>query len=170
VTFGSETSGGIRHVEAYRIHTFPSVKMGVFFKSARTRGGTVEDISVHDMDIRGAETAFRIEYNWYPSYSYAKIPDGITNVPDYWRVLAQVVPPERGLPHLRNVTLSDIRGSEVRDVFSAASYAEAPVENLTFTNIEIQAKSAGTIQNAANWKFVNMRVQTADGSRVTVKP
>jgi polygalacturonase len=169
VTFGSETSGGIRHVEAYRIHTSPAVKMGVFFKSARTRGGTVEDIFVHDLDIRGAETAFRIEYNWYPAYSYAKIPEGMTNVPDYWRVLAQPVPPEQGLPHLRNVRISNVKGTEVRDVFSAASYPEAPVEGLTFTNIDVQAKNAGTIQNAAHWKFINTHIQTSNGSLVTVK-
>ncbi len=44
VTFGSETSGGIRHVEAYRIHVTAPAKLGILFKSARTRGGAVEDV------------------------------------------------------------------------------------------------------------------------------
>ena len=169
ITFGSETSGGIRHVEVYRIHVLPSVPMGIFFKSARTRGGTVEDISMHDLDLRGVTTAFRVELNWYPNYSYARIPAGMKDVPAYWRTLARAVPPDMGLPHLRNVRISNLRATGVRDAFSVAAYPNAPVEDLTFANSEIQAQRAGAIENAANWKFVNVRIVTADGSRVTLK-
>ena len=169
ITFGSETSGGIRHVEVYRIHVLPSVPMGIFFKSARTRGGTVEDISIHDMDMRGVTTAFRVEFNWYPNYSYARIPEGMTKAPSYWRVLAQPVSAERGLPHLRNVQIAKIRATAVREAFSVGSYPNSPLQNLTFTNIDIQAERAGTIQHAEHWKFVDARIQTADGSRVALK-
>ena len=169
ITFGSETSGGIRHVEVYRIHVLPSVPMGIFFKSARTRGGTVEDISIHDLDLRGVTTAFRVELNWYPTYSYAKIPAGMTGVPAYWRVLAQAVPAEQGLPHLRNVRVARLQARDVREAFSVSAYAPAPVEDLTFTKIEIHAQRAGTIENAENWTFVDSRIETIDGSRVTLK-
>jgi hypothetical protein len=169
ITFGSETSGGIRHVEAYRIHVLPSVPMGIFFKSARTRGGTVEDIWIHDMDVRGVNTAFRIELNWYPNYSYARIPAGMSDVPAYWRILAQPVPEVRGLPHLRNVRVSNVRAADVGEAFSVVAYPNAPVENLTFTNVEIKAQRAGAIRNAENWKFIDSRIETADGSRITLK-
>jgi polygalacturonase len=129
ITFGSETSGGIRHVEAYRIHVLPSVPIGIFFKSARTRGGTVEDISIHDVDMRGVETAVRVEYNWNPSYSYAKIPTGMANVPAYWRALAEVVPPEKGLPHLRNLRIARIHAVEITNAFLVNAYANAPLQD-----------------------------------------
>ncbi len=169
VTFGSETSGGIRHVEAYRIHVMAPAKQGILFKSARTRGGTVEDISIHDVDMRGVNTAFAVEYNWNPSYSYAKIPEGMKDVPDYWRALAQVVPPEQGLPHLRNVKIWNIKGTDVRDAFGVSAYPDALVDGFTFNDIDVEAKRAGTIQDASNWKFTNTRVQTGDGSVVAVK-
>ena len=169
ITFGSETSGGIRHVEAYRIHVLPSVTYGVFFKSARTRGGTVEDISIHDLDIRGVTTAFRIEFNWYPNYSYAKIPEGMTGVPDYWRTLAQPVPAEKGLPHLRDVRIANLRAADVRDAFSVSAYPGAPVRNLSFTDVEIQAQRAGAIQNAEGWRFRRTKVRAADGSAVALR-
>ena len=51
VTFGSETSGGIRDVEVYRVHVLPGVPNGILFKSASTRGGTIQDIDIHDMDV-----------------------------------------------------------------------------------------------------------------------
>lgn len=169
ITFGSETSGGIRHVEAYRIHVLSPSPIGILFKSAATRGGTVEDISIHDIDMRGVPTAFSITFNWNPSYSYAKIPEGLTQVPDYYAVLAQQVPREKGIPHLKNVKIYNLRATGAREAFSVGSYPDSPLQDVTFRNIDIQAQRAGQIQNAGNWKFENTRIRTADGSRVALK-
>jgi lysophospholipase L1-like esterase len=169
ITFGSETSGGIRHVEAYRIHVMPSVPYGIFFKSARTRGGTIEDISLHDIDVQGVDAAFRITFNWYPNYSYARIPAGMAKVPAYWQVLATPVPPEKGIPHLRNVRISHFNVTSAKEAFSVAGYPEAPLADVTFQDVDIRAQRAGKIENAENWKFVNTRIETADGSRVDLK-
>ena len=169
ITFGSETSGGIRHVEAYRIHVLPGVNYGIFFKSSRMRGGTLEDISLHDIDVQGVDAAFRITFNWYPNFSYAKIPAGMVNVPAYWRVLAEPVPPAKGIPHLRNVRISKFTVASAKEAFSVAAYPEAPLLDVTFTDADIRAQKAGTIENAENWKFVNTRIQTTDGSHVTLK-
>ncbi len=119
--------------------------------------------------MRGVGTAFAVQYNWNPNYSYAKIPEGMTNVPDYWLALAKPVPPEQGMPHLRDVRIANITGTDVRDAFGVSAYPEAPITGFTFDNIDIAAQRAGTIQNASNWKFTNTRLQIADGSAVTVK-
>ena len=95
VTFGSETSGGIRDVEAYRMHVLARVPAGILFKSASTRGGTIENISSTIWTWRASATPISITLNWNPSYSYAKMPEGITDPPDYWQVLTEVVPPRR---------------------------------------------------------------------------
>jgi polygalacturonase len=169
ITFGSETSGGIRHVEAFRIHVLAPSPIGILFKSAATRGGTVEDISIHDIDLHGVLTAFSINFNWNPSYSYAKIPAGLASVPDYYKVLAQQVPHEAGIPHLKNVRIYNLKASGSREAFSVSSYPDSPLQNVTFQNIDIESQRAGTIQNAENWKFEKTRIQTADGSRVALK-
>ncbi|MFY9728672.1 MAG: glycoside hydrolase family 28 protein [Bryobacteraceae bacterium] len=169
ITFGSETSGGIRDVEAHGIHVLGSVSNGILFKSASRRGGTVKNIVIDDMDIQGVSTAIGVALNWNPSYSYAKLPQGMTRVPDYWRVLLEPVPPALGLPHLRNVQISGIRASGAGRAFAVSSYADSPLENFTFKDVDIEAKTAGSIQNAENWKFTKTRIQTADGSQVSVK-
>jgi polygalacturonase len=168
ITFGSETSGGIRHVVASRIRVLPPVPTGILFKSARTRGGTISDITIHGIDVRGAKKVLSVEFNWNPNYSYARIPADITNAPAYWRVLAEAVPPEKGTPHLRNVDISDLRARQSEQVFAVASYANSPLENITFTNIDIEADRGGSIRSASNWKFVNSRIRTADGSGIAV--
>ncbi len=143
--------------------------IGILFKSAATRGGTVEDISIHDVDMQDVKTAFSVNFNWNPSYSYAKIPEGLSNVPAYYNVLAQQVPRAQGLPHLRNVRIANINASGSEQAFSVEAYAEAPVRGVTFRDIAIEAQRAGTIQNAEDWTFENAQIQTADQSRVTLK-
>jgi polygalacturonase len=169
VTFGSETSGGIRDVEVYGLHVLPGVPNGILFKSASTRGGTIQDIRIHDVDMQGVGTVFSVQFNWNPSYSYAKIPDGMKDYPAYWKVLTEAVPPEKGLPHLRNVRISNIHATDARQAFGVTSYKDSPLLDFEFNHIDVAAKTAGGMQNAAGWKFANTRITTADGSRVAVK-
>jgi hypothetical protein len=159
ITFGSETSGGV---------LAPS-PIGILFKSAATRGGTVEDISIHDIDLRGVPTAFSITFNWNPSYSYPKIPAGLTGVPPHYAVLAQEVPREKGIPHLRNVRISNLKATGARNAFSVSSYPDSPLRGVSFRNIDIQARRGGEIRNAENWTFENARIRTEDGSPVVVR-
>ena len=169
ITFGSETSGGIRRVNASRIHVLAPVPIGILFKSARTRGGTISDITIHDIDVRGVKTIFSVEFNWNPNYSYARIPADVANPPAYWRVLAEPVLRERGTPHLRDIRISDLRARQSQQAFAVASYVNLPIENVTFTNIDIEAGRGGSIRNASNWKFENARIRTADGSGIVVE-
>jgi len=166
VTFGSETSGGFRDVEVYGLHVLSGVPNGVLFKSASTRGGTIRDINIHDCDMQGVGSIFTVQFNWNPSYSYATIPDGIKDYPSYWKTLTEPVPPEKGLPHLRDVRISNISAKDARVAFSVASYEESPLLNFHFKNIDVAAKSAGTIQNASGWTFDNVHVVAVDGSKV----
>lgn len=169
VTIGSETSGGVREVEVYRLKVLKPVPNGVLFKSAKTRGGRVENIVIHDLDLEGVATPISINLNWNPSYSYSTLPEGMKDVPDYWKVLTERVPPERGLPHFRNVRISGTRATGARRAIVAAAYGNAPLENFKFRDLEIEAQTAGSIQDAVNWIFVNTHIKSADGSRVTVK-
>ena len=169
ITIGSETSGGVSDVEVYRLKVFKPVPNGVLFKSAKTRGGRVENIVIHDLDLDGVATAINVNLNWNPSYSYATLPEGMKDIPDYWKALTQRVPPEKGLPHLRNVRISGIKATGAKRAIVAAAYKDAPLENFKFKNLEIEAQEAGGIQDAVNWIFVNAHIKSADGSRVTVK-
>jgi polygalacturonase len=169
ITFGSETSGGIHDVEASGLRVMPGVGSGILFKSASTRGGTIHDINIHDMDIRGVNAVFSIQFNWNPSYSYAKIPPTITSYPDYWKVLTAPVPAGKGLPHLRDVAVSNIRASGARRAFAVDSYKDSPLQNVTFDSFHVEAKTAGAIAYAEDWKFTNARIIAEDGSAVAVK-
>ena len=169
VTFGSETSGGIRDVEVSRLTVLKGVPNGILFKSASTRGGTIEKIDIHDVDLRGVGTAIAVTFNWNPSYSYARMPENYPNPPGYWRVLTEPVPPEKGLPHLRGVRIANLKGVDIRQAFSVVSYKESPLQDFVLHNIRIEAATAGSIANAGNWNFTDVVIQTADGSKPVMK-
>jgi polygalacturonase len=168
-TIGSETSGGIHNVNVSGLTVFAGAPKGIIVKSAKIRGGTVDHIHISDVTLNGVATPIDVGLNWNPSYSYAHIPEGMTDVPDYWRALATPVAAEKGLPHVRDVQISNLKATGAKQAFSVSAYLNDPIENFTLSNINIQARSAGTIANAQNWTFSNVKIQTADGSHVTLK-
>jgi polygalacturonase len=169
VTVGSETSGGIRDVEVKGLTVLAAVPAGILFKSASTRGGTIENIHISNVNTAGVATPVSITLNWNSSYSYAKLPEGIQDMPSYWRVLTEVVPPEKGLPHFRNITVTGLKSTGAQRAFAVSSYADSPLVDFTFKDIEIEAKTAGTIANSQGWKMEDIRIKTADGSTLTLK-
>jgi polygalacturonase len=166
VTIGSETSGGFRDIEAYNITALSGVPSGVLFKSAHTRGGFAENIRIHDLTLEGVAIPIHITMNWNPSYSYAAIPAGMTDVPAYYRVLATPVSDAQGLPHFRDVRIWNVKATGAREAFNVSAYPEAPLENFSFDHIDIESKTAGTIANAKDWKMEHMNIKAADGSTV----
>lgn len=169
VTIGSETSGGFRDIDIERLTVLPGVPAGILFKSASTRGGVIQGIRIRNVEMQGVPRPISIGLNWNPSYSYATLPKGIKDVPDYWRTLLTPVPPEKGLPHFRDVEIDDLTATGAQQAFTVSAYPNAPLENFRFKNIHIEAKTAGTIQNAENWTFSGLAIKTADGSKLKWK-
>ena len=166
ITIGSETSGGFRNVEVYNIHAFGHVSSGVLFKSAHTRGGWADDIRIHDLQLEDVAIPIHITMNWNPSYSYATIPAGLTDVPSYYKVLATPVSPAQGLAHFRNVHISNLKATGARTAFDVSASPEAPLEDFEFDHVTIDAQAAGKVADTKNWKFSDVAVRAADGSRV----
>ncbi len=166
VTIGSETSGGFRDIEAYNLTALEGVPSGVLFKSAHVRGGFAEDIRIHDLTLKGVVIPIHITMNWNPSYSYAKIPEGMTDVPSYYKVLATPVPEAQGLPHFRDVHIWNVKATGARQAFNVSAYPAAPLLDFRLDHLDIEAQTAGTIADARDWKMEDNKIVTSDGSQV----
>lgn len=164
MTFGSETSGGFEDIEVTGLRIEYPVPLGIFFKSGHTRGGTISNIRLSRIHLQDVATLFRVNLNWYPSYSYARIPPEITDVPDYWRALATPVPKEQGIPHIHDVRLTDIKAVGGKIGFEAAAYPDAPLRDFTFERLDWDVRDAGSIANAENWRFIDCNIDTLDGT------
>lgn len=171
LTLGSETSGGIRHVLATNL-TGNGTSNGLNLKSATTRGGTLEDIRFEHITLTNAGTVIQITMNWNPSYSYSTLPAGYTEatLPPHWKkMLTKVEPAEKGIPHFRDVYVSDITATNAKKAINAIGLAASNLTGFHFANISVEAATAGDISFADGWQFSNTVVKTKDSSKVNVR-
>src|SRR3546814_7772150 len=113
ITFGSETSGGMRHIIARNLQA-KGTRIGIRFKSAPTRGGIVEDILLQAIKMDKVGVALKVEANWFSAYNIVVLPKEYANktIPDHWKALAaQVLPARRGIPTFRRVTIERVRAT-----------------------------------------------------------
>lgn len=156
LTLGSETSGGIRHVLAEDL-IGKGTGNGFHIKSAITRGGIVEDIHFRNITLDSVGNAFHFTMNWNPSYSYSRLPDNIhpDSIPSHWKtMLKKVEPAEKGIPHFRNIYISNIKASGVKRIISAKGMPESPLENFHFTDVHIEGNTKGEIEFDKGWQFI----------------
>jgi polygalacturonase len=154
LTFGSETSGGFRRITAERIAVHAPVPVGLLFKSAPTRGGFVEDVRIHELQLHGVPVALRATMNWNPAYSQARIPDAERpGAPAHWLALAQPVPPAQGRTRVDGVHLTGLRARGAEVAFEVDATAEAPLRRFRFSGLDIEARRGGHLQDVSGWRF-----------------
>ncbi|QHV95028.1 glycoside hydrolase family 28 protein [Spirosoma endbachense] len=171
ITFGSETSGSIRHVLARNLKA-KGTGVGIRLKSAMTRGGTVEDIYLERISMDGVGVPVEVTMNWNPSYSYSTLPEGYTEatLPPHWKaMLHKVEPASKGIPHFRRINISDLTVTDAKRGIMAAGLAESLLENFALKNVSISAATAGEINYAQSWKLENVHITAKDSSPVGIK-
>ncbi|NCT84161.1 MAG: glycoside hydrolase family 28 protein [Comamonadaceae bacterium] len=162
LTFGSETSGGLRRIRARRIEVLGAVPVGLLFKSAPTRGGYIEDLQLSRITLRDVPTALRVTMNWNPGYSRAHIPEAERPAaPRHWRALAAPVPPELGRTQVHGVRIETLRATGAQVAFEVDAHAQAPLRDFHFSGLDLQARHGGHVQDVQGWRFdADCRLQT----------
>ncbi|HEX4155157.1 MAG TPA: glycosyl hydrolase family 28 protein [Acidobacteriaceae bacterium] len=166
VTFGSETSGGFRNIEAYNLTAGKGVGAGVLIKSAKVRGGGGRDLRIHDLHLDGVATPIAVNLNWNPNYSYATLPPDVKNPPSYWITLTTPVPPDKGLPHFSDVHIWNIDATNARTAIRIAAYPNAKLENFRIDHVRISAANAGSIADTDGLALSDIDLTVPTGSRL----
>lgn len=169
-TFGSETSGSIRHVLVENSEAIGTGN-GVNFKSAFTRGGTVEDIHIRNLKMEMVKTAINLNLNWNPNYSYTTLPKeyNYDSIPSYWKVMLEKVPPSEGTPTIENIFISNIKADHCQTAIHAIGMKTSPLKDFELNNIMITANTGGEIKYAKDWKFDKVNIMAKDNNRVTIE-
>ncbi len=171
VTFGSETSGSIRHVLATDLRG-NDTKNALNIKSAATRGGTVEDIYFENITMTNIGTFLEVNMNWNPAYSYSKLPEGYKEetLPPHWKkLLTKVEPAERGIPTFKDVFVSNVHITGAKTAINVNGFPQSKVRNFNLTNVDVTAATSGTIDHAEGWKFNNVKIVANDSTKLVVK-
>lgn len=141
VVIGSEMSGGVQKIVISNC-VFDGTDRGIRIKTARGRGGVVEDIRVDNIIMKNIkEQAIVLDMQ------YTK---------------TQPAPVSEKTPRFRNIHLSNITGQTNEAIF-INGLAEMPVEEVTFSDIQFDAQKGATIKEARNIEFHNVRISTKEG-------
>lgn len=166
LTFGSETSGGINHIEAYNLDAVGTL-YGIRLKSAKTRGGIMEDVYIHDIKMNDVFVPIRGTLNWFPKYSYSILPDDVTEVPEHWKVLSGKVSKKKGIPTFRNFKIERITAIKSGSAIELEGLEKSYLQNFTFKDVTIDCKRPGYIRFAENFTFEGTTINALSNEAVT---
>lgn len=166
-TCGSETSGGIRNIVAYRMKGV-GTKCGLRFKSTCQRGGVIEDIYLYDIEMIGVKQPFVVDLNWNPAYSTSILPAGYDakKIPMHWSKMLEPVSLEKGTPIFRNVTLTDVTATDAHTCVNVVGIADSRIENFTLHNVRFEGEKAGKIVWAKDWNLIDVSITASDALKL----
>ena len=143
VVIGSEMSGDVRNV-AISNCVFDETGRGLRFKTVRGRGGVVENIRASNIVMGSIGTAFTFSM-FYQDWRGALTLDGFYHGD---KVKTHSVTEET--PVFRNIHFSDISVSDANVVAEIRGLPEMPVQNISFSNINIISSDEGMMIENAN--------------------
>lgn len=144
VVIGSEMSGGVKKV-AISNCVFNGTNAGIRLKSSRGRGGIVEEIRVDNIVMNDIQHNAFIFDLFYDKGS-------------------ELEPITERTPAFRNIHLSNITGSNVKKVGYITGIEEMPIENISFSNVNMTATEGFTAQTAKNIEFHNVDFAVKKGA------
>lgn len=169
ISFGSETSGGIRHILVNNLEAFGTTT-AIRFKSAMTRGGEISNVEIGNIKMYGVKNPVEVTLNWNPSYSYATINDQTDSIPAHWvKLLEKVEPVELGIPVFRDVYIHNITASEAVTAFNVSGIKESYIENFTWKDVSIGCEKPGKILFTKNWQFNGVNIISSNGELLNMK-
>lgn len=143
VVIGSEMSGGVKKVVISNC-VFDGTDAGIRLKASRGRGGVVEDIRVNNIVMKNiGRNAFIFDL--------------------FYDKLSKPEPVSERTPVFRNIHLSDITGSGIKQIGYVKGIEEMPVSDLSFSNINMVAEKGMNVETATNIRFSNVNFTVEEG-------
>ncbi|KAF4324643.1 hypothetical protein G195_001994 [Phytophthora kernoviae 00238/432] len=150
---GSEMSGGVRHVRVSDC-TFIGTDIGLRFKSARGRGGVVEDIQVERIymkDIIMEAISF--------SFFYAN-QEGSARGSDPSQEVSEET------PVFRDIRISDVVCAGAETALLVSGLPEMPLDGLVIQGYTVAARNGAQCAHAKHLRIAEMTAQITEGPLV----
>jgi polygalacturonase len=145
VSIGSETNGGVRNILVQRC-TFENTGTAIRIKSARDRGGIVEDVTYRDITMKNVDEAIYINL-FYEDKSPSKFP--------------QPAPVTPVTPIIRNILISNVTCENAKAAGEITGLPESAATNITLENIRVTAWTGFNIQDSKGLEFKNVSFTTS---------
>lgn len=143
IAFGSELSGGIRHVRISNCTFQQTVVAALQFKSRHGRGGYVEDVVAEHL-VSGPAPLLNIT----DSYSHNVDPQGISG--------------KEGITQFSHIRISDVK-IDAKKLMIITGSEERPVTDIEISRVKGECKRASTIQNVKDIVLSDVSVAGISG-------
>jgi len=147
MSIGSETLGGVKNLTVTNC-TFSGTTSGIRIKSARGKGGLVENLVYTDI------TMTNVDYPIYLTSYYPKVPK---------EDAAQ--PMAADSPVYRNIVIRNLIAHSARTAGMIVGLPEAPIENVRLENVRVTAPTGLTFRNAKAITLQNTVVTPTKGGK-----
>lgn len=142
---GSNTDGGMHNIFVNNCN-FMYTDVGLRFKSARDRGGLVDNIFINNIYMKDIQNEAILFDTYYENKAA-----GNSNV--------QPTVTDK-TPHFCKFTIENVYCNGAKQAIKISGLPEMPVEDITFTNVKISAKKGYTEQFAKDIKKNNVILLT----------
>ncbi len=147
VVIGSEMSGGVRNIVISNC-VFDGTDRGIRIKSTRGRGGVVERISVSNIVVRNLKK------------------EAITLNLVYTKTEQE--PVSERTPVYGDIHISNLSG-DASQAITIIGLDEMPVDNISFSDINLVSNSGIFVNNASNISFHHVSVKNKVGSALSIE-
>jgi hypothetical protein len=114
-------------------------------------------------------TPVEVSLNWNPSYSYASLEKDMDSIPHYWKAMLKEVPPEKGIPTFKNVTIRNVNAKNSKYGMNVAGVEDSYIENFSWTDINIECEEPGRIRYTKDCTFDNVTINSKKGGKVKLE-
>jgi polygalacturonase len=155
MSIGSGTSGGIEDLRVSNC-SFDGTDSGIRIKTARGRGGLLQNLTYENLTMTAVKNPLYI-IDWYPERDAPKDP-----------ATEKVEPVTDHTPINKNIIIRNVIATNCPTAGTVRGLPEAPVTDVTLSNVTISAKTGLKIYHARGIRFADSKIEVESGKRLTV--
>lgn len=134
LTVGSEMSGGVRNIHVSNCN-FDGTDIGLRFKTARGRGGIVENIEISNIEMKNIPGAAISLDMYYEGKAWDENDNEVKAVPP--------APVDDSTPQFRQIHIRNVNCDGAQRAIEMRGLPEMPIENVTLERIRIRGAKEG---------------------------
>ena len=154
MSIGSGTEGGIEDLTVSNC-TFDSTDAGIRIKTLRGRGGLLQHLTYENLTMTAVKNPIYI-IDWYPERDAPKDPS-----------TEKAQPVTDRTPINKNIIIRNVTATNCSTAGIIRGLPEAPISDVTLSNVTISAKSGMKIYHAKDIRFTASKIEVGSGKPLT---
>jgi len=149
---GSNVGGGIRHITVHNC-TFEGTDNGIRIKSARDRGGLVQDVTYRDLSMKNVGVAITLNLFYFDKAAQKE---------------RQTRPITPSTPIVRDVRIVNLSVEGAKTAGEIIGLPEMPISGVLLDNVRINSTSGMILQDAKSVELRGVNIRPQKGQPLTV--